>query len=558
MTEQDLLSAALNLADLAEVHAFLGKVDVTPELRRQLEEEWSRHRSAHSPDATPIDPSVVDSRSVQFQNTVLFRKEDAPDSGTEQLGKSTPGGGTNAAVSMECQGGVQIESVDQANASSDPTTFGRYETRRVLGSGAFGRVYLGYDPQLNRQVAIKVPILKAGDSASRAQFLLEARQLAALKHPGIVAVYDISVDADQCYIVSDYLEGESLSDWLKGHRVEWPQVAQIVIKIADALAHAHTHRIVHRDLKPANIIMTDGQNPVLVDFGLALSDSSSTSLERGVIAGTPSYMSPEQARGEGHRIDGRTDIYTLGVMMYLMLTGRLPFTAQRIEELLQQVQNDEPQPPRQLNPAIPRELENVCLTAMAKSLRHRYTTATDLADDLRKILAPLPEMPAASVVPPVAQPSIELLPPVQEAIQSVAARSQVDSPSSVGQRSSSVQRSSSTVRRVREAERRRVTVVKFGCDVFTSADILETLDAEEQEEVLQEFQQLCREVTIECGGAVAQLSEDGLRACFGYPVAFEDATQRAVRAGLRLIEKMAPLRDRVRRKHMVELSAISA
>ncbi len=564
MTEQDLLNAVLNLADTAAVHAFLGQADVTPELRLRVEEEWVKYRAAKSSSGTaPLDPSIVDSRSVQFQNTVLFEKGIAPDDGTELIGKSPPHEGTNDADAIECRGGVQIESDSQMQMPNEPTAFGRYETRRVLGSGAFGTVYLGFDPQLNREVAIKVPNLKAGDSQSRSQFLLEARQLAALKHPGIVSVYDISVDDDQCYIVSDYLKGESLRDWLKGHRVEWPQVAQIVIKIADALAHAHANRIVHRDLKPANIIMTDGQNPVLVDFGLALSDSSSTNFDRGVIAGTPSYMSPEQARGEGHRIDGRTDIYTLGVMMYLMLTGRLPFTAKKFDELLQQVQDDEPQPPRQLNPVIPRELEKVCLTAMAKSLRHRYTTVTDMADDLRKILAhsAQPERTSSSVAASIAAviaPTADSPAPVQEASRSATDRNHPDSQSDAGHRSSSVRHSMSSMRRVREAERRRVTIVKFGCDVFTSPDIIESLDAEEQAEVLLEFQQVCRAVTIECGGTIAQLSEDGVRACFGYPIAFEDATTRAVRAGLLLIETLTPLRDRVRRKHKVELSAIAA
>ena len=470
--------------------------------------------------------------------------------------------------------GVSPNVVDSFPASgTEAIRFGRYEARRELGRGAFGKVYLGFDPQLNRHVAIKAPKFTARDDQSRTQFLLEARQLAALKHPGIVSVYDISVDGEQCFIVSDYLEGPNLHDWLKGRRIEWPQAVQICIKIADALAHAHANRIVHRDLKPANIIMTGGDNPVLVDFGLAISDSSSTGDERGIVTGTPAYMSPEQARGEGHRIDGRTDIYTLGVMMYLMLTGRLPFTARRVDELLQQVQKDEPQPPRQLNPIIPRELEKICLTAMAKSLRHRYTTAGDMADDLRKVVPtsgatlesiamPMPETIAPIVPHVVTPPPQTIVKPAELPVATLPQpiEVQVDSNLASGNRSSSIRRSgsSSSGRRIREAERRRVTVVKFSCDVFTSEEILESLDAEEQEEILKDFQQLCREVSIMCGGTIAQITEDGLRACFGYPIALEDATQRAIRAAMKLIERMVPLCDKTRRKHKVELTAIAA
>ena len=210
-----------------------------------------------------------------------------------------------------------------------PAAFGRYQVRGTLGAGGFGAVYLGHDTQLDRPVAIKV--LRSGpERAAQAEanrFLQEARRLAQLRHPGIVAVHDVGVHEGQVYIVSDYLDGPDLGRWLRDHRPAWPEAARIAAAVADALAHAHARLIVHRDVKPANILLTPTAHPVLVDFGLALDEAQAGGAEKGVVSGTPCYMSPEQAAGTAHRIDGRTDIYSLGVVLYEMLTGRVPFRA---------------------------------------------------------------------------------------------------------------------------------------------------------------------------------------------------------------------------------------
>jgi serine/threonine protein kinase len=197
-------------------------------------------------------------------------------------------------------------------APAPPAAFGRYQVRRTLGAGGFGAVYLGHDTRLDRPVAIKV--LRAGASPAQAedeQALQEARRLAQLRHPGIVAVHDVGVHEGQVYIVSDYLDGPDLGRWLRDHRPAWPEAARVAAAVADALAHAHARLIIHRDVKPANILLTADRAPVLVDFGLALDEAQAGGGEKGVVSGTPWYMSPEQAAGTAHRIDGRTDIYSL-------------------------------------------------------------------------------------------------------------------------------------------------------------------------------------------------------------------------------------------------------
>ena len=286
------------------------------------------------------------------------------------------------------------------DAPAPPAAFGRYQVRHVLGTGGFGAVYLGHDTQLDRPVAIKV--LRGGPGAPQAEaerFLQEARRLARLSHPGIVTVHDVGLDGGQVYIVSDFLEGPDLGRWLGDHRPDWPEAARIAAALADALTHAHARLVLHRDIKPANIIVTPDRGAVLVDFGLGLDDAGADGSDLGVISGTPAYMAPEQVAGAAHRIDGRTDIYSLGVVLYEMLCGHLPFRAGNIRELLRQVRDDEPQPPRQLRREIPPALESACLRAMAKQLQDRYTTAADFAEDLRRVLPTMAKSPAFRQAP---------------------------------------------------------------------------------------------------------------------------------------------------------------
>jgi serine/threonine protein kinase/predicted ATPase len=419
--------------------------------------------------------------------------------------------------------------------TSLPAAFGRYLVRRALGSGGFGAVYLGHDTQLDRPVAIKV--LHPGSARSQAErerFLQEARRLAQLRHPGIVAVHDVGVQEAQVYIVSDYLDGPDLGQWLKDNRPAWPEAARIVAAVADALAHAHARLIVHRDVKPANIILTADRAPVLVDFGLALDEAQAGGSERGMVSGTPWYMSPEQAEGTAHRIDGRTDVYSLGVVLYEMLTGRVPFRATNFPELLRQVRDDEPQPPRQLVRDIPSDLERACLKALAKQQQDRYSTAADFGEDLRRAL------PAAVEPSPSRQISVE-------------SRAQESSPATPPSSRADASTPPSFRRRARDAERRQVTVLVCGCKLFESEAYLE-LDAEDQANMLRAFQQHCEQAVSRFDGTVIRCNEQGLLVCFGYPVAYENAARRAARSGLGILKDMKALGEEVRRKHHLELN----
>jgi serine/threonine-protein kinase len=287
----------------------------------------------------------------------------------------------------------------------------RYELGDEIGHGGMADVYLARDRLLDRYVAVKVLLTEfASDPTNVERFRREAQAAAGLNHPHIVAVYDWGEEDDTSFIVMEYVPGQTLREILQSYGPLNPMdAARVAAEIADALAFAHSHGVVHRDVKPGNVLVTPQGQVKVTDFGIARADTSEPLTKTGSVLGTATYFSPEQA--QGLPLDGRSDVYALGVVLYEMLTGVAPFTASSPVSVAYKHVREAPAPPSSLVPDLPGAMDRIVLTAMAKDVDDRYASAQDLRADLLRFERGRPLVGAATV-PPAAPSSVRVAAPV--------------------------------------------------------------------------------------------------------------------------------------------------
>ncbi|QDU28269.1 Serine/threonine-protein kinase PrkC [Anatilimnocola aggregata] len=297
---------------------------------------------------------------------------------------------------------VWPRSKPSSSKESLPSAIGRFEIERQLGHGGFGIVYLARDPLLRRKVALKVPRLHVlANESLRERFRREGRATANLDHPNIVPIHELGEGDSVCYIAFAYCEGPSLGEWLKTRstRVPLETAARIVQQLAEAMHYSHVRGVLHRDLKPNNVLLFPAKAPVgdatalgfvprIVDFGLArLAEEDLEATGTSGVVGTPLYMAPEQALGDPENVGPAADVYSLGTILYELLSGHPPFQGIAPLEVLDRVRNAEPPSLRTERSDVPRDLETICLHCLEKRPEERYASAEELAEDLRRFIA---------------------------------------------------------------------------------------------------------------------------------------------------------------------------
>jgi predicted ATPase/serine/threonine protein kinase len=372
----------------------------------------------------------------------------------------------------------------------------RFEIRELLGGGAMGRVFRAWDSELQRVVALKFLRPRAVMAEARLLSLLreEARAIARLDHENIVRVFDVAEWQGQRweyrvpFIVMENLEGETLSALMRRERPGLRRALEILEGLCAGLAHAHEHHIAHRDLKPSNVFITRRGQVKLIDFGLAhLSVSSAPAAPHLPTAGTPPYMAPEQWLGDAQ--DERTDVWAVGIVMFELLTGELPFADASLAELRARVTSAEPMPPLlERHPELPRELEPLLSRALAKEPARRFRSAIELRVALSQ---------------------------VEESLRTWSGELRTSGP-----------------------QRRQVTLVC--CRMEGVAPAPESLDVEDSSELEAAFQRICTGHLREQGGSIVSCIGDQVLACFGHRLTQEDDSEQAVRAGLHLLEALQP------------------
>ena len=293
---------------------------------------------------------------------------------------------------------------------------GRFRLLGELGRGAMGVVYRAEDTTLGRPVAIKTIALGGASAEERdlheARFLQEGRAAGRISHPGIVTIYEMGREGDVAYMAMELLDGVDLRELIRGARLAPSQAVTIAASVAEALAHAHEQHVVHRDIKPGNIMVLGDGRVKIMDFGIARLQEASVRTQTGVLLGSPQYMAPEQI--VGRPFDHRADVFSLGLVLYEMLTGARPFAGGDLSELAFKVANSAATPPSHVNPRLPAVLDFIVARALKKNPEERYGTAAELAADLRAALAEVQAAEAASLergdapTVAIAQPDLNL------------------------------------------------------------------------------------------------------------------------------------------------------
>ncbi|APV48637.1 hypothetical protein BWI17_02410 [Betaproteobacteria bacterium GR16-43] len=282
-----------------------------------------------------------------------------------------------------------------------PEKFGRFRVISELGRGAMGVVYCAGDPSLGRTVAIKT-IALTGNARERdiheARFLQEARAAGGVSHPAVITIYDVGREGDVAFIAMELLEGNELRDLIRWGTLTPSQAVNIAATVAEGLAVAHEKRVVHRDIKPGNIMVLKDGRVKLMDFGIARLHENAVKTQTGTLLGSPQYMSPEQIAGR--EVDARADIFSLGVVLYEMLTGAKPFAGEDVSALLFSIANMQAKPPRHLQPTLPSVLDYIVARALKKDPADRYQSAIEFASDLRSCAAEVAEAEALARVKP--------------------------------------------------------------------------------------------------------------------------------------------------------------
>jgi serine/threonine-protein kinase len=286
-------------------------------------------------------------------------------------------------------------SIVEESSPEERKRVGRYELLEVLGSGSMGLVYKALDPKINRHLAIKT--IRFSDEFEddaikdiKRRFLREAEIAGQLAHPSIVTIYDVGEDEDLTYIVMEFLEGKDLSKFIKRkNQLSFRKILQVIARVADALEYAHSREVIHRDIKPANIMLLDNGGVKMTDFGIAKAISSSRT-KTGVILGTPNYMSPEQIMGQ--KIDQKSDIFSLGVLFFQLLSGELPFQGKNLSSLLYQITQVKHPPVRDFNTKLPRVCGQIIDKALSKERDDRFKSAGEMAKVIRLLSSKINQM----------------------------------------------------------------------------------------------------------------------------------------------------------------------